>query len=131
MDILLVILKYLGIILSILVILSILIFGIIVIKNIVSSALVINNIETLLLNYHKENEDQNYVWFEYMGDTGLGKVYNKGTKEDPNLFVLCIYSNNSVQHLPINKIEKYIPLKLTTFNTTEEEIILKHKKDNE
>lgn len=130
MDILIV-LKNIGIIVGIIFSILIILFIIMVIKNIIKSILLINNIENLLFDYYKENKENNYIWFEYMNDSGLGKIYNNGTDENPELYVLCIYKNNSIQNLPLSKIDKCIPLKFKTYNTDEEKIINKFKDKNE
>lgn len=127
MDTLIEILKIVGV--SVLIIFFILLMIVIIafVRSFVKSMVVLNEIENIVLDFINQNDNQSYIWFEYLGDTGIGKVYNKGTNEEPVLYVTCIFSRtNAIQHVELSKITKYIPLRVTTLND-QEEIVLKYK----
>ena len=69
-------------------------------------------------DFNKNNINEKYIWFEYYGETALGKIFNKGDDENPNLWVIAIFSKtNAIQQIELEKIKKYLPLKLNTINS--------------
>ena len=126
MDIFINILKYSGIILLIFVIIIFILF----LKNFIKTILVMNNVEEIILDFNKNNITEKYIWFEYYGETALGKIFNKGDDENPNLYVIAIFSKtNSIQQIPLEKIKKYLPLKLNTINSKQEETLNNNKNE--
>lgn len=130
MDTLIEILKGGVIVLGIFIVIAIiLIFGIFAFS-FFKSIIVINKIENIVTDFLHNNEKDSYIWFEYYNETGIGRVYNKGTEENKIMYVLCIFSkNNAVQHIKLSDIEQYIPLKFETYNN-ENETVVKHNKIN-
>lgn len=113
MDILLVILKYFGISIIILFFIIFILF----LKNFIKTILVMNNVEEIILDFNKNNIKEKYIWFEYYGESALGKIFNKGDEKNPDLWVIAIFSKtNATQKIKLENIKKYLPLKLNTIN---------------
>lgn len=120
MDILLNILKYVGIIVAIISVITLIIFLIGLVKGFIKSMLIINNIENLMVDFYNQNTEQSYVWFEHHNDSGLGRIYNKGDEENPNLYVICFYTKTTaIQHVKFSDLTKIIPVKILPLNGKE------------
>lgn len=113
--------------LAIIIVVLILLLGIIgivfYIYNFVKSILILTkldtNIQKMILT------DSAYIYFEYCGDTGIGKVYNTSAEgEKPFYMVCCIYDKtHATQHLELSKITKKVPIRFRELNHLEVEFL--------
>lgn len=129
MDTLIEILKFTGIIMILILSLTIIFCIFLFIKSFIKSLVVINEIESIVADFVNNDATDKYIWFEYLGDTGIGKLYNHSNdNETKNIYVTCIFSKtNSVQHLKLDKLDKYLPLKVSTYNN-DSEIVVNYNK---